>query len=403
MFRANVNSQVSVLHCELWLYLVVGSPVLFGGGVLLSFFSVVNRAAVHIDFVLMDDSLDSSDYYQEPPGKAQRLKRKASLSNNVAQSAGESVPSVEIHPVVLQCSLDRTLKSFNPIVIDRCLQKCIGDYDACLPRHNGNLLVKCKSPHQLKPLLNTSTLSDGTVSISILSSLLQPMGAKGVIYNVLLDITVQEIQVCLQSLVKFVKIFKLWRDTTNEYFDSQTVLLHFASSQLPKAVKIGYLNFRVREFIPKPTHCYKCNRFGHVAKNCIGKDKCSKCSGDHSSQHCTSATTQCPNCNGERKAGDRQCPKYRRESEVLRIKTTSKVSYATACRLHRQSATAVHPQTTFSQRSREFPPLPVVPEGNPTGYRPFPNSKPSTVHEPRDSMECEDFATNFPFGNPLLF
>ena len=58
----------------------------------------------------MDDSLDSSDYYQEPPGKAQRLKRKASLSNNVAQSAGESVPSVEIHPVVLQCSLDRTLQ-----------------------------------------------------------------------------------------------------------------------------------------------------------------------------------------------------------------------------------------------------------------------------------------------------
>jgi len=114
-----------------------------------------------------------------------------------------------------------------------------------------------------------------------------------------LDITVQEIQVCLQSLIKFVKRFKLRRDTTNEYFDSQTVLLHFTSSQLPEAVKIGYLNFGVRAFVPKATRCYKCNRFGHVAKNCRGKDKCSKCSGDHSSQHCTSATTQCPNCNGE--------------------------------------------------------------------------------------------------------
>ena len=78
----------------------------------------------------MDGSLDSSDYYREPPGKAQRLKRKESLSTNVVQSAGESVSGVEIHPVVLQCSLERTLKSFNPIVIDRCLQKCMGDKDA---------------------------------------------------------------------------------------------------------------------------------------------------------------------------------------------------------------------------------------------------------------------------------
>jgi len=179
----------------------------------------------------------------------------------------------------------------------------------------------------MKTLLNTSTLSDGTVSTPIRSSLLQPVGAKGVIYNVPLDITVHEIQVCLQSLVKFVKRFKLRRDTTNI--------------------------------------------------------------------HCTSATTQCPNCNGEHTAGDRQCPKYRRESEVLRIKTTSKVSYAAACRLHRQSATAVHPQTTFTQRSREFPPLPI-------GYRPSPTSKPSTVHEPTDSIECGDFTTNFPFGNPLI-
>jgi len=85
----------------------------------------------------------------------------------------------------------------------------------------------------MKTLLNTSTLSDGTVSIPILSFILQPIGAEGVIYNVPSDKTVLEIQKRFQSLVKFVKIFKLRRDTTNEYFDSQTVLLHFTSCQLP--------------------------------------------------------------------------------------------------------------------------------------------------------------------------
>jgi len=102
----------------------------------------------------------------------------------------------------------------------------------------------------MKTLLNTSTLSDGTVSIPMLSSLLQPIGAKGVIYNVPLDITVQEIQECLQSLVR--KKFKFRRDTTNEYFDSQTVLFHFTSSQLPEAVKIGYLNLESVSLFRKP-------------------------------------------------------------------------------------------------------------------------------------------------------
>ena len=197
---------------------------------MLLFFSFVNRAAADIDFVLVDDSLDSSDYYREPPGKAQRLNRKASLSDKVAQYASESVPNVEIHPVVLQCSLDRTLKSFNPIVINRCIKKCIGDYDVCLPRHNENLLAKCKSPHQMKTLLN------GTVSIPILSSLQQPIVTKGVIHNMPLDITVQEIQVCLQSLVKFVKRFKLRQDITNEYFDSQLLPLLNCPRQLRLAI-----------------------------------------------------------------------------------------------------------------------------------------------------------------------
>ena len=189
--------------------------------------------------------------------------------------------------------------------------------------------------------------------------------------------TVLEIQKPFQSLVKFVKIFKLRRDTANEYFDSQTVLLHFTSCQLPEAGKISCLNYKVREFISKPARCCKCNCCGYAATNCRGKDRCSKCSREHSSQHCTSATTQCPNCNSEYTAGDRQCRKYRRESAVLKIKSTSQVSHATACKLHRQSATAVHPQSTFTQRSREFPPLLVVPEGNPIAWKPFPTEKPS--------------------------
>ena len=111
---------------------------------MLSIFSVFNQAARDVDCEPTNDTLDSPDYY-----KAQRMKRKAPLGKNVAHSTGESI---EVHPVVLQCSSDRTLKSFNPIVIERCV-KCIDDNDACLPRQNGNLMAKCKSLQQMKMLL----------------------------------------------------------------------------------------------------------------------------------------------------------------------------------------------------------------------------------------------------------
>jgi len=68
----------------------------------------------------------------------------AALNINVNHIFGETTPAVEIQPVVLQYSLDGTLKSCNPIVIDMCLKKYIDDCDTSLPRQNCNLVVKCK-------------------------------------------------------------------------------------------------------------------------------------------------------------------------------------------------------------------------------------------------------------------
>jgi len=37
------------------------------------------------------------------------------------------------------------------------------------------------------------------------------------------------------------------------------------------------LNFKTKQYIPKPIRCFKCNRFGHVTIYCEGKERCSKC------------------------------------------------------------------------------------------------------------------------------
>ena len=71
----------------------------------------------------MDDSLESSDYYREPPGKAQRLKRKAMSDCGIT----------ELLPVILQNAEEKPLKSYNPIFIDKSLKKLIGTHQACIP------------------------------------------------------------------------------------------------------------------------------------------------------------------------------------------------------------------------------------------------------------------------------
>lgn len=52
--------------------------------------------------------------------------------------------------------------------------------------------------------------------------------------------------------------------------ESMSVLLIFEGS-LPEKVQMGYISYPVREYVPKPLRCFKCQRIGHVAGVCWGK------------------------------------------------------------------------------------------------------------------------------------
>jgi len=92
------------------------------------------------------------------------------------------------------------------------------------------------------------------------------LGASGVIYNVPLDISTDDLLACLASQgVKFVKRFRFKSSDSSELKDSKYVFLQFFTADLPGEVKIGYLFFRVKQYVPRPLQCFNCNRYGHVA------------------------------------------------------------------------------------------------------------------------------------------
>jgi hypothetical protein len=66
------------------------------------------------------------------------------------------------------------------------------------------------------------------------------------------------------------------------------------------------------------TQCYKCQRFGHKAGHCRGRERCGKCSKeDHTARECQSHTPRCVNCGDDHAAWHPDCPRRREESDRL--------------------------------------------------------------------------------------
>lgn len=91
----------------------------------------------------------------------------------------------------------------------------------------------------------------------------------------------------------------------------KTVLLEFPNgSALPKRIFLGFCSYPVEEYLGTPTQCFKCQRHGHVAKQCNGPVRCKICAGPHPYKDCTSrAHPRCANCDGPHPATFGACPK----------------------------------------------------------------------------------------------
>ncbi|GFX06665.1 putative RNA-directed DNA polymerase from transposon BS [Trichonephila clavipes] len=218
----------------------------------------------------------------------------------------------------------------SPFTIHKALKGIGGEPKSVKRLRSGDLLVETSSSTQTKSFLLAKTFINSPVNIIPHKSL---NTSRGVISepDLLATSEAEILEGFSNQGVIQVRRITIKKDTT--IIPTKHLILTFSSPTLPQTIKAGYLNCKIRPYIPNPLRCFKCQRFGHSQTACRGQLTCSRCASvGHSSADCSLAQ-KCVNCSQPHSSDSKQCPKWKTEKEIQAIKTNRNISYLEARKL----------------------------------------------------------------------
>lgn len=235
---------------------------------------------------------------------------------------------------------------WNPIQLTKSISKEIGEVRSAKILRDGSLIIICKDGEQQGKAIKINKINGKKVHCSLMND---RKWVRGVITGIPVNVTAENIK----GNVTNAKVSEARRLKTNRNgirSDSLSVLVTFDEKRLPEKILIGYMCYEVRPYVPPPLRCFKCQRFGHVASVCKGKQTCGRCGGNHEYGKCAEGTKlKCCNCGGEHSSAYRGCEVSKRAEEVQRIKTTQGISYAEAARKVSGDAQVIRQSDTRNQ------------------------------------------------------
>lgn len=124
-------------------------------------------------------------------------------------------------------------------------------------QRDGNQMIICNNEEQERAF---KMIAIGKCEIASTVEIGKRKGAKGVISRVPINVSVDEVKANLKAgILKDVLRLRTFRNGVKT--DSESFLLEFESQILPSKVTIGYMCYKVREYIPWPMRCFDCRKF----------------------------------------------------------------------------------------------------------------------------------------------
>ena len=227
---------------------------------------------------------------------------------------------------------ERPLSKLSPFVIEKVLVSVAGSPKSVKKLNSGALLVEVEKTKHAENLLKMTRFFEIPCKCYPHTSL---NTSRGIIRCPdLAGVTEEEIVSNLASQhVTAARRITVFRDNVKR--NTNTIVLTFNTSILPKWLKVGYLKVLVDMYIPNPLQCYACFKYGHHERSCklhAGGELCRRCGitgYTHDESKCPNPI-KCVNCGEDHPSTSRACKIWKKEKEIVTIKYKEGLSFPEA-------------------------------------------------------------------------
>jgi hypothetical protein len=276
-----------------------------------------------------------------PTPNEEKKKRKLQLS-----SSDDNVePPVEFVPFLVVEPADKTETIAQSIFAIQKFASCaIGTIKSAKKLRSGSLLLEVKTKAQYDNAMKLTKWGDVNVNVSEHRGL---NTCRGVVRcRDLRDCSEEDILEALQSQ-KVTAVRHIHTKKDGKTIPTNTFILTFRQSTPPSHITAAYLRIPVEPFIPNPLRCYKCQKYGHSKVTCNRSMACARCGQEgHEDTGCTQSE-YCCNCKGNHPAYSKDCPEWKRQRDITRLKFEKNISFAEAKQMFEASSTS-NKQKTFA-------------------------------------------------------
>ena len=223
---------------------------------------------------------------------------------------------------------DKSLSRLSTFAIQKGIEGLVGEPKNIKRLRSGDLLIEVDRETFSTKLLAVKHIAGIPVKVSPHRTL---NTSKGVIRTQeIKNTTNEELKTQLKRQgVSDAKIITIRKN--GDIIKLNTAVLTFNFPKPPADIKVGFELCPVQLYIPHPLRCFKCQQFGHHQEGCKRERVCGRCgqTTDHPDSSCT-YPIKCANCGGNHTAYSRDCPRWKTEKEIQRVRTERKISFPEA-------------------------------------------------------------------------
>lgn len=226
----------------------------------------------------------------------------------------------------------------NPFVVGASIRQVIGVKEASSIEttregRGSRYLLRTSSRSIAEKLTKITKLSDGSDIEIIAHPTLNTV--QGVVFEPdTINVDEEKIQKELESQgVHTVRRIK--KRINGKLINTPLLVLSISGTILPEYVYFGLLRIPLRQYYPSPMMCFHCGHYGHSRKFCQQTGICLRCSTSHDildGEQCEN-DPKCLHCKGGHSVSSRDCPKFKEEEKIIRLKIDRRISHAEAKRI----------------------------------------------------------------------